>query len=186
MFALKSKLSLSVKIPISSIDHLDSRKMTFIKRECSLISNDIYISGYHYSLDYDFLKKNNFTHIINCAGGSKRFTTHMYDDFQYLVLDMKDDPNFNLENSAKEVIKFIEKADALYPNRKILIHCFEGISRAPALLISYLMWKNNFDKETAILIVKEKRPFIDINIGFMNQLDNMKNCFNTYGQEVSM
>jgi predicted protein tyrosine phosphatase len=186
MHALKSKLSLSVKIPINSMEHLDNRKKTFNKSECSLIANEIYISDYQYSVNYEFLKMNKFTHIINCAGGSKRFTTHKYDDFEYLVLDIKDDPNFNLENSAKEVIKFIEKADALCPNRKILIHCFEGISRAPALLITYLMWKNNFDKETAMLIVKEKRPFIEINIGFMSQLDNLKNCFNTFSQDLSM
>ena len=173
---MKSKLSLKVKIPITSAaEYLENRKINSEKSECSLISNEIYISCFQFSVDYDFLKKNKFTHIINCAGGSKRFRTQVYDDFSYLVLDMKDDPGFNLEESARDVIKFIEKADTQCPNRKILIHCFEGKSRAPALVISYLMWKNNYDKETALLIVKAKRPIIEINIGFMSQLENMKN-----------
>jgi hypothetical protein len=184
MHAIKSKLSLSVKIPIGPVDHIDKFANPSRKSECSLISNEIYVSGYQYSMDYEFLKGNKFTHIINCAGGSKRFTTRKYEDFEYLVLDVKDDPSFSIENSVKEVIKFIEKADTSCPNRKILIHCFEGISRAPALLISYLMWKNNFDKETALKLVKERRPFIEINLGFMSQLENLKNSFNSFGEEI--
>jgi protein-tyrosine phosphatase len=183
MYAIKSKLSLSVKIPVG-LEHKDFYENSLRQSECSLISNEIYVSGYKYSIDYEFLKANKFTHIINCAGDSKRFKPRIYDDFEYLVLDIKDDPNFNIEKSVKEVIKFIEEANTSCPNRKILIHCFEGISRAPALLISYLMWKDNVDRETALKLVKERRPYVEINIGFMSQLDNLKNSLNYFGEEI--
>ena len=58
-------------------------------------------------------------------------------------------------------------------NGNILIHCTEGISRSPALVSVYLMWKLNMDSLSAINFVKSKRNYIDINLGFMFQLENL-------------
>lgn len=145
------------------------------KKECTHILNDIFLSGYKYSLDYDYLIENNFTHIINCAAGSKRFTSIYYDEFKYLALDVKDEPGMEIESAVREVIEFIEQADSECKHRRILIHCFEGISRGPTLLISYLMWKYQMGKDEAITYVKEKRPCVDINLGFMCQLELLAN-----------
>jgi serine/threonine/tyrosine-interacting protein len=172
-------LRLSVKIPpVSKVSECPTHvETTKAKNECSHILNDIYLSGYQYSHDYEYLKKNGFTHIINCAAGSKRFKSYFYDDIKYLVLDIQDDPGVELEDAIKKVIDFIEKATAETRNRKILIHCSEGISRGPTLLTSYMMWKYNMDKESALYMVKEKRACVDINFGFMCQLDKLKEKF---------
>ena len=67
-------------------------------------------------------------------------------------------------------IKFIEDCNNS-KSGKLLIHCFEGISRGPTILASYLMWKNNLSRDQAIQFIKEKRPNIEINLGFLVQLD---------------
>ena len=41
-------------------------------------------------------------------------------------------------------------------SNNLLIHCYEGISRAPALVYAYLIWKSNFDLEKAINTIKGK------------------------------
>ena len=140
------------------------------KNECSEIMNNIYISGYKFSCDYDFLIKNNFTSIINCAGSSKNFQQQKYNDFKYLTLDIKDDPGYEIINEIMLSIKFIEDCNNS-KSGKLLIHCFEGISRGPTILASYLMWKNNLSRDQAIQFIKEKRPNIEINLGFLVQLD---------------
>src|SRR5690606_20043048 len=131
---------------------------------------EIYLSGYQIGNDYEFLKKNNFTHIINCAASSKNFTPVFYEDFNYLLLDIKDEPGCDIMYYIYLCIDFIEKADK-NPHRKILIHCYEGVSRAPTILSSYLIWKYNYEKDYVIKLLKEKRQCVDINLGFLYQLE---------------
>jgi hypothetical protein len=52
-----------------------------------------------------------------------------------------------------------------------LVHCYEGVSRAPTFLASYLIWKYNLNREYVVNLLKEKRHCVDINLGFLFQLD---------------
>lgn len=169
-------LSLKLPIIIPSTQKIELPKPES-KRECNHIIDDIYLSGFEYSLDYDFLKKNNFTHIINCAVRSKRFKTTCYDDFEYLKLDILDEPGYDIELFVQEVINFIEKAGKNNNKRKILIHCYEGVSRGPTLLTSYIMWKYGLNKDKALELIKEKRNCVDINLGFLYQLERISKSF---------
>ena len=169
---LKSKLSLKVKIPININEKPQSLSCTAPITDCSHIIDNIYISGYRSSIDYVFLIQNKFTHIINCAYGSKSFTPCNFNEITYFNIDLKDDGNINISN---EIIKFINfvKEVSENENNKILIHCAQGVSRSPALVSAYLMWKCNMDCLSAVNFVKSKRNCIDINLGFMFQLENL-------------
>jgi len=165
------KLSINVKLA-RNVEKEILEKELKIKKETvytSQIFENIYLSGCQAAMDKEFLTKNYFSHIINSAGGSSRYKPVYFDDFKYLIMDIKDDPDSDILLPIFSTIEFIE--NALNCNGKVLIHCFEGISRAPALLASYLMWKFNWNKEQAINFLKEKREVIDINIGFLYQLE---------------
>ena len=168
---LKSKLSLKVKIPKCKIEKSQSLSCTVPISDCTHIIDNIYISGLTLSLDYSFLTSNKFTHIINCAGGSQNFYPLYFKEFQYLKIDLRDDGSINILDAVKKLISFLRNIDN--ENSKILIHCSKGISRAPALVCSYLMWKLNMDFQTAVYFVKEKRKCVDINLGFMFQLEDL-------------
>ena len=170
---LKNKLGLKVSIPKEIQEKPISLSCSVSSTDCSHIIDNIYISGYRASLDYAFLIGNNFTHIINCAGGSKTFFPLYFKEFQYLKIDLRDDGNINLLDAAKKLISFLRDISK-DENSKILIHCSEGISRAPALVCAYLMWKFNMNSEDAINFVKEKRHCVDINFGFLFQLKNFQ------------
>ena len=149
------------------------------KSICSEIFPNIFLSGYKFSCDYDFLINNKFTSIINCAGSSKCFKQIKYDDFNYLVLDIKDDPEIEIINEVLLSIKFIEEC-LVSKKGKLLIHCFEGISRGPTLLAGYLIWKYKLSRDQAINFLKEKRPNIEINLGFLVQLDKWEKFLKQY------
>ena len=168
---LKSKLSLKVEIPKNKIEKPQSLSCTAPISDCTHIIDNIYISGFRLSLDYSFLISNKFTHIINCAGGSQIFSPLYFKEFQYLKIDLRDDGSINILDAVKKLISFLRNIDN--ENSKILIHCSKGISRAPALVCSYLMWKLNMDFQTAVYFVKEKRKCVDINLGFMFQLEDL-------------
>jgi protein-tyrosine phosphatase len=181
---MKSKrLNLNVKIVKESPNEIIGNQKETInyKNECSEILTNVYISGYKFSCDYEYLTKNKFTSIINCAGNSKSFKSQIFDNFTYLTLDIKDDPGYEIIEQILISIKFIE--NCLSNNDgKVLIHCFEGISRGPTLIAGYLMWKFSLPRDQAINFIKEKRPNIEINLGFLVQLDKWDLYLKNYRQ----
>jgi hypothetical protein len=93
------------------------------KLECTEITEHIYLSSYHKATDHEFLTKLGITHIINCAGNSKNFKKVFFDDLKYLILDIRDEPGYDLIHSIFLTIDFIEKC--ILNGTKVLIHCFE-------------------------------------------------------------
>jgi protein-tyrosine phosphatase len=161
-------LKLNIKIA-QNITFPNTREEQSSKLECTKISEHIYLSSYHSANDITLLSNYGITHIINCASNSKNCKITYFPDIQYLLLDIRDEPGFDLIYSIFQTIDCIE--NCIKQNSKILLHCFEGVSRGPAILASYLMWKLGFDKNTAIEKLREKRKCVDINLGFLYQLN---------------
>ena len=187
MFSLKKKIQLKITIPKNKeeeksttlVDNNNNRSII------SKITENIYTSGYLVAKDIPFLLKNNFTHVINCSRGSSMETTNdesaeanNYDkspSIKYLPIFLRDDPGADIIQCFFQTIDFIENEKESNKPKKILIHCIEGISRAPALIAGYLMWKQNLKVENAIEFMKSKRKCVDINLGFIIQLHKWGN-----------
>ena len=131
-----------------------------------------------------FLLNNKFTHVINCSRGSsmespndeivKSQNYEKSPSIKYMPIFLRDDPGADIINCFFKAIDFIESKNDKN-NKKILIHCIEGISRAPAIIAGYLMWKQNLTTEKAIELIKSKRKCVDINLGFTIQLQKWEN-----------
>ena len=187
MFDLKKRFQLKITIPKNQ----EEEKTTSLindnnnKSNLSKITDNIYTSGYLIAKDIPFLLKNNFTHVINCSRGSSMETSNdevsdannynKSPSIKYLPIFLRDDPGADLIKCFFQTIDFIENEDESNKTKKILIHCIEGISRAPALIAGYLMWKQNIKTENAIEFIKSKRKCIDINLGFIIQLHKWEN-----------
>ena len=187
MLVLKKKIQLKIAIPKKQEEE---KNITLVnnnnnKSSISKITENIYTSGYLVAKDMSFLINNNFTHVINCSRGSSMETTNEesrdannYDkspSIKYLPIFLRDDPGADIINCFFQTIDFIESKEESNKPKKILIHCIEGISRAPALIAGYLMWKQNLRTEKAIEFVKSKRNCVDINLGFIIQLHKWEN-----------
>lgn len=72
-----------------------------------------------------------------------------------------------------EAYKFIE--ESVDNGEKVLVHCFAGVSRAPSILISYLIRKHRMSVDNALRMVQEKRNKVRPNSGFMRQLKELDN-----------
>ena len=76
-------------------------------------------------------------------------------------------PDFPRENIIKyfyECLLFIDD------NKKVLVHCYAGLSRSATIVVAYIMWKNQLDFLEAIKLVEQIRPNINPNFGFVKQL----------------
>ena len=182
---LKGKFQLKITIPKNDNKEEEERKnLSQInnnnnRSSLSQITDNIFTSGYLVAKDITFLLNNNFTHVINCSRGSSMespndeiLKSQNYEkspSIKYLPIFLRDDPGADIINCFFQAIDFIE-SDFKKGTKKILIHCIEGISRAPAIIAGYLMWKDNLKTENAIELVKSKRNCVDINLGFIIQL----------------
>ena len=187
MFGLKKRIQLKITIPKNTEEEKTNSLINDNNNKSSLskITDIIYTSGYLVAKDIPFLLKNNFTHVINCSRGSSMETSNdevtdanNYDkspSIKYLPIFLRDDPGADLIKCFFQTIDFVENEKESNKPKKILIHCIEGISRAPALIAGYLMWKQNIKTEKAIEFIKSKRNCIDINLGFIIQLQKWEN-----------
>jgi hypothetical protein len=117
---INTKVNIKLDLPIFETFHLNEFQQS--KAECHHILDNIYISGYRWAQDEDFLTSNNFTHILNCAVGSRNFITQTFENIDYLLLDIKDDPAFDIIFPIYSTIDFLEKGRSI---GKVLIHCAE-------------------------------------------------------------
>jgi protein-tyrosine phosphatase len=60
----------------------------------------------------------------------------------------------------------------------VLVHCAAGVSRSPTLVIAYIMWSQKKTRKEAYEYVSSKRPIIDPNENFMNQLEMFEEVVN--------
>lgn len=192
MKSLKNRIQLKIKIPKQSNPqeekiNLFTKNINNNRNTISQITDNIYISGYLIGKNLSYLKDNNFTHVINCSLGSSMVNPQneisAKFEFQkagikYLSLFLRDDPEIDIIDHLFKIINFIE-SDKEINYKKILFHCIEGISRAPAMATGYLMWKENMSSSNTIELIKSKRQCVEINLGFNIQLNKWNNYLNS-------
>ena len=186
MKTLKNRINLKIQIPKLSVQEESQKSNQITKNSISQITDNIYISGYLIGTNISYLKNNNFTHVINCCEGSSitspdlnnsiETLTQLYkrNNIKYLSIFLRDDPEVDIIFHFLKIINFLESEEQI-ENKKILFHCVEGISRAPAMVAGYLMWKNKFKFDEVIKLIKSKRDCVDINLGFNIQLHKWEN-----------
>nr|XP_006636628.1 PREDICTED: dual specificity protein phosphatase 19 [Lepisosteus oculatus] len=121
--------------------------------------------------DFDILKKFKVTHILNVAYGVENT---FQDQFVYKQLSILDLPETVITSYFQECSEFIEQVKA--QNGVVLVHCNAGVSRSASIVIGYLMSTEGLRFDDAFALVKNARPAICPNLGFMEQLRNYKLC----------
>ena len=196
MKLLKNRFNLKIQIPTLSEPEEQKAKTNInleqqSKNSISKITDNIYISGYLVGQNISYLKSNNFTHIINCCVGSSLNSSNFSDtsnesmkqlyernNIKYLSLFLRDDPEADIFIHFLKIINFLESEEET-SNKKILFHCIEGVSRAPAMVAGYLMWKKKYKFNDVIELIKSKRDCVDINLGFNIQLHKWESHLST-------
>ena len=126
------------------------------------ICNNIFLGDSIVASNETYLKENNISAVVNCA---KDFISN-YNEIKFLELSLYDDTIELIIPKFEVAYKFIKE----YSQNNILIHCFQGKSRSASLVVFYLMKEKGWDYDTSIKFIKERRPVISPNIGFVAQL----------------
>jgi serine/threonine/tyrosine-interacting protein len=88
--------------------------------------------------------------------------------FVHKIIPISDSPLQNLIQWFPACVEFIQKARE--QKGTVLVHCNGGISRAPAVVVAYLMESQGWEYSRAYSWVQNIRFCINPNTGFKNQL----------------
>lgn len=105
-------------------------------------------------------------HILNVTREIDNFFPGTFD---YLNIRVYDDEKTDLLKHWDDTYKYINKARQ--EGSKVLVHCKMGVSRSASVVIAYAMKAYNWDFQTALQHVKEKRSCIKPNTSFLSQLE---------------
>ncbi|KAM7370473.1 hypothetical protein PAMP_010020 [Pampus punctatissimus] len=122
------------------------------------------------------LQKLGVTHVLNVAEGTSFMHVNTSVEFYagtgitYHGIQANDTEQFNLSAFFEEGADFIDKALAHNNGKgKVYVHCREGYSRSPTMVVAYLMLRHKMDARLAVATVRHKRE-IGPNDGFLRQL----------------
>jgi hypothetical protein len=135
---------------------------------CSQITDQLYIGGDGVASDKRILTEKGITHILNCAGTACK--DYFPSDFSYLTFFLYDGSSEKIACLFYDALEFID--DAISQGGVVFVHCHQGISRSSAMLILYLMWKENKRFTELHEFVKSKREICNPNANFTCQLLN--------------
>ena len=131
----------------------------------SEIIKGLYLGNLYIANDIDFLKNLGITKVLSLI---ERFRIPKYkesDNIKHKVILIDDSIQQNIIKYFGECLNFIKGEE------NILVHCAAGSSRSATIVIAYLMWKNKeMTFEKVFNYVKEKRPVVNPNLAFQDQL----------------
>ncbi len=137
----------------------------------NLIVDGLWVGSFMSSMNLAPLEKHRITHIINCTN---EFPCRFSNYFHYLHIKLKDQTHQNIISSFPQAIAFIN--EVMEQNGAVLIHCGNGSSRSGSIAIAFLLFeelkkeKKQRDLDAIIECVKTRRPKIQPNPGFFEQL----------------
>jgi len=132
----------------------------------SKITDNIWIGSYKDSCNEAFLEKNKITHILCCAKDFQGLPENL-DKTKYTYERI---PIVEKHIGKRKFINWFRKGSAILDkwvkeDRKILVHCAQGISRSDSVVLTYFILKKDLTFNQAYRKVKTHRrrihPYAD-------------------------
>ena len=144
---------------MSIIDHVSE-----LRRDPTYVIDNIYLGNSYNSTNIYTLKKFGIEKVINVT---QEIPCRFVNQIEYFVIPIRDTRDNFIEKYLEKSYEFIEK----HKQYKILIHCYMGSSRSAIIVVYYLMKKYQMSLDEALEFLKEKRPIVNINNNFINDIE---------------
>jgi len=140
-----------------------------IATEPTQIQSNIFLGSAFNAADQNWLQKNNIEVIVNVTPG---ISNYFPDQYKYYNFDQAlDITEATLKPYYEQFYEIME--ENVPQGRRILVHCFAGRSRSTSLVLYYLMRKFNWTLDVALAYLKERRPIININKKFIEEIKEL-------------
>jgi protein-tyrosine phosphatase len=130
----------------------------------------LYLGNYKDASSIEVLRNHKIESILNATIECKNeFPKY----FEYKKIPVCDTVKTNIKFYFEDATNFLESCRL--KNRKVLVHCYMGISRSSSCILAYLIKYKGYTFESAYLHVKSFKPDIQPNEGFVQQLRQYEN-----------
>jgi Leucine-rich repeat (LRR) protein len=131
-----------------------------------VLSDKLFLSSMLAAENKHVLTEMGITHILTVARG---IPPRYPGSFTYMLVEEDDTPTTMLKDRFEACFSFIDLAMTM-PGAKCLVHCARGQSRSPTIVAAYLMKKYKLGVEAALARLRQVRPQVHPNRGFLSQL----------------
>ena len=142
----------------------------FKEKKLFKINSHLYMSGYHSAKDLKCLNSHGITHVINLT--THRCPNLHQEKMEYSSFALSDNINFNLLSCLDIIVNTIEAK--INEGKRVLVHCKMGISRAPSIVLAFLIMKNKMTFQNAFENLQRINSEISPNFGFLMQLQRVE------------
>ena len=139
------------------------RKGTILKNKNFCFLKFLILSFFYFTASQDvaqdksLLDQYQVTHILNLAYGVENV---FEDDFNYLKLDILDEPTTDIIQYFDKCYDFIEEG---IQRGNCLVHCNAGVSRSTAICCAFLMKKDKIKYKEALALVYYDGDIVIVN-----------------------
>eukprot|EP01022_Parablepharisma_sp_SALTPOND_P014969 TRINITY_DN2087_c0_g1_i1.p1 TRINITY_DN2087_c0_g1~~TRINITY_DN2087_c0_g1_i1.p1 ORF type:complete len:237 (+),score=3.93 TRINITY_DN2087_c0_g1_i1:93-713(+) len=126
----------------------------------------LYLSSQKFANDVKSVKALGIKHILSLS--QQEDGLNCFSEFNHKVVKVSDDPLESIELLLEEIFEFIN--EGILKNESVLVHCYAGVSRSPAVIIAYLIKSQRWTLGKAYQYVWERRKIVCPNDGFLVQL----------------
>lgn len=135
-----------------------------------ILSNFLYL-GSQDCVRKEILEKYGITNVLSVGIDTPPFECCVQ-DVKTNFVECLDLPDTDLEEILKHTNQFIETCRL--DGGKVLVHCNAGVSRSTSVVIGYLIIHQKISFLQAFGLIKNKRPCVQPNVGFINQLKKLQ------------
>ncbi|KAG6828986.1 hypothetical protein H0H92_006108 [Tricholoma furcatifolium] len=119
------------------------------------------------AVDKDLLVQHNISHLVQVLD-APWIPLSEKDGFSCHRIQILDQSSVDLKPHLEAACNYIDRA--LRSGRNVLVHCQQGISRSPAIVIAYLIRNHGMSYDNAFALIKRQRACIKPNPGFVAAL----------------
>ncbi|KAJ7915038.1 protein-tyrosine phosphatase-like protein [Mycena leptocephala] len=133
-----------------------------------LMSGALYLGSLSAVNDHPLLKAHGITHLVQALEAPWAPPARKEDGFVAYSIDIRDKESVDLRPHLEAACVYIERA--LRRGEGVLVHCQQGVSRSPSIVIAYLIRNHAMSYDAALAFVKRKRACAKPNPGFARAL----------------
>uniref|UniRef100_A0A4W5P3A6 protein-serine/threonine phosphatase n=1 Tax=Hucho hucho TaxID=62062 RepID=A0A4W5P3A6_9TELE len=177
--ALETRIGMDMK---NYKEYIDNEMMVTMAQmdKPSKIFDYLFLGSEWNAANFEELQKNNVGYILNIT---REIDNFFPESFSYMNIRVYDVEATDLLSHWKDTYTFINKARQ--SGKAVLVHCKMGVSRSGSTVVAYAMKQQRWPLEVALSYVRDRRPIVQPNVGFMKQLHTYSGILNASQQRHS-
>jgi len=147
------------------------KRNEILERCATPIVPRLYLSDLYTAKQEDVLLELGITHIISAMEYVPNLPLSIPHN-RRLHVDIHDHSDADVLQHLDRTTEYIKNVLSESPDNKVLVHCFQGVSRSATIVGAYIIAtsERKMTADEAIIFIQSKRSIVSPNLGFRSQL----------------